>query len=112
MGDSAAMAEIVHDGIHFGSAALGETLRDRRKTELASLSQSDHELLAHIVWTSIAVHLALRNFLDRAKVSRIVYFGDYAYNIAPLVLATRRGIPLSLLSYGYNRDIDRRLFSI
>lgn len=107
-----AMSHCVFDEIEFGSAALGETLRDRRKTHFDALTASDHELLAGIVHASLMLYLGLKRLLSSKKVERIIYFGDYAYIFSPLLIAKKHDIPLNLLSHGYNRDIDRRLASI
>jgi len=110
--DPEALSNFVYETIDFGSAALGETLRDRRKTEFSMLTEEEHKLLSGIVSASVITYLALKQLLARSNVKRIVYFGDYAYYIAPLLIARQYKIPLSLLAHGYNQDLDRRLVSI
>ena len=100
------------DGIDFGTICLAEVLRDRRKHAVAELDSADLGLLAGLLQSSLSVYLAVQKLRARFNLHQIAYFGEYAYWLAPQVIAARHGIGLLALSHGYHRDIDRRLLSI
>lgn len=98
----------MYDDIAIGAACLGETLRDQRKISVDELTEKDRALLAALLYSSLAVYLAVKALATRFKIVRIVYFGDYAYYLAPQIFAKRHGIGLTHISHAYNCDIDRR----
>ncbi len=102
----------IYDGIEFGAACLGETLRLHRKLSIDELTAEDHELIRALLFSSLAVYLALQALASRFKIERIAYFGDYAYWLPPQVFAARNRIPLTHISHAYNGDIDRRYLLI
>ena len=67
-----------HDGIAFGAAVLGETLRDRRKMDVAEFAPEDHELLQALLFSTLAIYLAVNKLAKRYAINRIAHFGDYA----------------------------------
>ncbi|MGH6975777.1 MAG: hypothetical protein ACREED_01995, partial [Stellaceae bacterium] len=64
--------------------------------------------LEALLYSSLAVYLAVRALAARFKIARIAYFGDYAYYLPPQVFAKRHDIALTHISHAYNCDIDRR----
>src|SRR5204863_6837019 len=106
--NSAALWKTTYDGVEIGAAALGETLRYVRKLTADEMTDEDRALLRALVHTSLAIFIALKQLSSRFRIARIAYFGDYAYFLAPQVFAARNGIPLTNVSYAYNRDIDHR----
>ena len=103
---------LVHDGIAFGAACLGETLRHCRKTSLDELTDEDKKLVRALLFSSLAIYLAVSAIKRRFDIARLFYFGDYAYSLPAQVFAQRNRIPLTHVSHAYNRDIDRRYLSI
>ncbi len=103
---------VVYDGVEFGAASLGETLRHCRKTSIDELTDDDKRLLHALLFSSMAIYLAIRTIERRFEIAHIFYFGDYAYWLPPQILARRQGIPVTHISHAYNRDIDRRILSI
>lgn len=106
--NAAAPWDTVYDDIAVGAACLGETLRAQRKVSVDELEAEDRVLLDALLYSSLAVHLAVKVLAARFKIARIVYFGDYAYYLPPQIFAKRHGIALTHLSHAYNCDIDRR----
>jgi hypothetical protein len=104
--------ELTYDGVAFGAAALGETLRDRRKLEIDEFTEEDFELLNALLYASLAVYLAVDILSERYSLQKIVYFADYAYWMPPQILAQRKGISISRLEHAYNLDVDRRLVAV
>ena len=106
--NAAAPWDTVYDGIAIGAACLGETLRAQRKVAVDELDAEDRTLLDALLYSSLAVYLAVKMLAARFKIARIAYFGDYAYYLPPQVFAKRNGIALTHISHAYNCDIDRR----
>lgn len=106
--NAAAPWATVHDGIEFGAACLGETLRAQRKISVEELTDEDRSLLNALLYSSLAIYFGLQALAARFDIRRIVYFGDYAYFLPPQIFANRHGIPVTHISHAYNRDIDRR----
>lgn len=106
--NAAAPWDTMYDDIAVGAACLGETLRAQRKVLVDELTEEDCALLAALLYSSLAVYLAVKALAARFKIVRIVYFGDYAYYLLPQILAKRHGIALTHISHAYNCDIDRR----
>ena len=107
--NASALWETTYDEIAFGRAALGETLRHARKVSIEEMVEADQRILRSLVYSSLAVYFALKELASRFRIERIVYFGDYAYYLPPQVFAKRQGIPLTHISYAYNKDIDQRV---
>ena len=103
---------LVYDGIGFGAASLGETLRHCRKTSVDELTEDDKSLLRALLFSSLEVYFALRVISRRFEIARIFYYGDYAYWVPAQVFAARRGVAVTHVSHAYNRDIDCRFLSI
>jgi hypothetical protein len=106
--NAGSLQTVSYDGVEIGAAALGETLRAIRKLRVEEMSTEDHVLLRAMLYASLATYIALGQLASQFKIARIVYFGDYAYHIGPQVFASRNKIPLTNISYAYNRDIDQR----
>lgn len=104
--------DLVEDGIEIGRACLGETLRSRRKLSIEELSASDRGLIGALAYSSLAVYRCVKQLSDRYDIRHIAYFGDYAFFIAPQILARRKGISVTNISHAYNRDIDRRYLNL
>jgi hypothetical protein len=103
-----ALQTVTYDGIEIGAAALGETLRAVRKLSIDEMVTDDQVLFRAMVYASLAIYIALKMLASRLKIARIAYFGDYAYHIGPQVFASRNKMPITNISYAYNRDIDQR----
>ncbi len=101
-----------YDEIEFGTIALAEVLRDRRKHAVGELDEKDVRLLVALLRSSLAVYLCLQKLAARFNLNQIAYFGEYAYWLPAQIMAARKGYGLLALSHGYHRDIDRRLLSI
>jgi hypothetical protein len=101
-----------HDGIAFGASALGEALRDRRKMDAAEFTPEDHELLQALLFSTLAIYLAVNKLAKRYAIKRIAYFGDYAYWIPVQVLAQRQGIGINCLDHAHNLDVDHRFIGL
>jgi len=106
--NAAAPWDTMYDDIAVGAACLGETLRAQRKVSVGELTEADRALLTALLYSSLAVYLAVKALAARFKIVRIVYFGDYAYYLPPQIFAKRCGIGLTHISHAYNCDIDRR----
>jgi hypothetical protein len=104
--------DLVEDGIEIGRACLGETLRSQRKLSIEELSASDKGLISALAYSSLAVYRSVKLLLERYNIRHIAYFGDYAFFIAPQILARRHGISVTNISHAYNRDIDRRFLNL
>lgn len=100
--------DTMYDDIAIGAACLGETLRAQRKVTVDELTVEDRALLAALLYSALAVYLAVKTLAARFKIARIAYFGDYAYYLPPQIFARRHGIGLTHISHAYNCDIDRR----
>jgi len=103
---------LCHDGIAFGEFALGETLRNRRKLEIADLDGDDLAQLSATVTAGLQNYFAVRNILAQYDVDRLVYYGAYAYWLPVVMLARKMGVPTTQIEHGYNRDIDMRLLNL
>lgn len=109
---AAAPWEAVYDGIPIGSGCLGETLRAQRKIAIEEMEEEDVALVRALLFSALAVYLAVKEIGTRFKIGRIAYFGDYAYFLAPQVYAQRGGIPLTNVCHAYHRDTDRRYLNL
>ena len=101
-------SEAVYDGIEFGTACLGETMRAKGKSVVADLSAEDDELTRALLQAALCVYFAIEALSTRYNVKRIIYFGDYAYFLPAHIFAERSGIALTHIGHAYNGDIDRR----
>ena len=101
-----------YDGIEIGAACLGETLRAQRKVSVEQLDAEDKALISGLLYSSLAIYIATKELSSRFDIERISYFGDYAFFIAPQILARRLNIHLTNVSHAYNRDIDRRYLNL
>lgn len=104
--------DLVEDDIEIGRACLGETLRSRRRLSIEELSVSDIGLVAALAYSSLAVYRSVKLLTERYNIQHIAYFSDYAYFIAPQILAHRKGITVTNIAHAYNRDIDRRFLNL
>lgn len=104
--------EAEYDGIAIGGAALGEALRTQRRLDLSELTPPDVDLIAALLYSALAVYMAVKALSEGFEIERIAYCGDYAYFIAPQILARRLNIPVTNISHAYNRDIDRRFLNL
>lgn len=100
--------DTMYDSIAFGAACVGETLRAQRKVAVEELTAEDRALLEALLYSALAVYLAVKTLAARFNIARIAYFGDYAYYLPPQIFAKRHGIALTHISHAYNCDIDRR----
>jgi hypothetical protein len=107
-----ALWDLKHDGIDFGALSLGEALRAVRKSTVADLTPGDHALLRALLTASLSIYFAARALLSRFNIRHIVYYGDYAYHLPLLLLASRTGIAVTHISHGYVGDIDQRYLSL
>jgi hypothetical protein len=108
----AAPWELKHDGIDFGALSLGETLRAVRKASVADFTPADHALLRALLAAALSIYFAVRSLLPRLNIRNIVYYGDYAYHLPLLLLASRAGILVTQVSHGYTGDVDQRYLSL
>jgi hypothetical protein len=106
------LSKTVVDGIKFGTVAAGETLRARRRSDVSEFTAEDRDLVKAMLFTSLAVYLALDIVSSRYAVKRIAYFGDYVYWITADILAQKRGIAVTRVNHLYNRDVDRRFIGL
>jgi hypothetical protein len=109
---SVALWELKYDGIDFGALSLGETLRAVRKASVADFTSGDHALLRALLVASLSIYFAVRSLLSRFNVRHIAYYGDYAYHLPLVVLASRAGIVVTHISHGYTGDVDQRYLSL
>lgn len=101
-----------YQGIQFGQAALGETLRSRRLLSASELSTQDIELLNAVLFSSLAVYFAVNILSSRYGIARIASFGNYAIWIPSQILAKTRGISVTYLDHAYNFDVDQRFIGL
>jgi hypothetical protein len=106
------LSDLVHDGIAFGAVSIGDALRISRHTDVAEFGASEHQLARALVKAGLLVYFALRKLEARYRVTRIVFFGDYAFWIAAQAYAERHGIAVTHVDHGYNMDVDRRLIDL
>jgi hypothetical protein len=102
----------VYDGMAVGAGCLGETLRAQRKVSVDELNNDDIALVRALLFSSLAVYLAVKELGARFDIQRIVYFGDYAYFLPPQIYAVRHRIPLTNVCHAYHRDTDRRFLNL
>ena len=101
-----------YQGIRFGQAALGETLRSRRLLSVSELSTQDIELLNAVLFSSLAVYFAVNILSSRYDIARIASFGNYAISIPSQILAKKRGISVTYLDHAYNFDVDQKFIGL
>lgn len=101
--------DLVYDGIALGAVAVGDALRNSRRSDIAEFTPTEIALTRALLYSTLLVHFALRKLEARYNVGRIVFFGDYTYWIAAQAYAETRGIAVTHLDHGYNMDVDRRL---
>jgi hypothetical protein len=104
--------ETKYDDIDFGGLSLGEALRAVRKSDVTEFAADDHVLLKALLKASLSVYFSVKLLSSRLKIRQIVYFGDYAYHLPFLLFASRFGITVTHISYGYIGDIDQRYLSL
>src|ERR1700683_3108498 len=102
----------LHDGVNFGAACYGETMRTKGKASLEELDSDDVVLMRALLQAALSIYFSVQILAQRFKIARIVYFGDYAYHIPVQLFAQRQDIALTHISHAYNRDIDRRYVSM
>jgi hypothetical protein len=101
-----------YDEIEFGQACFGEALRTGRKSSLEQFEAKDYALMKALLYSSLAIYMAVRALTASHKIRKFAYFGDYAFHVPLILLGARRGIPVTHISHGYNGDIDRRYLSL
>jgi hypothetical protein len=106
------LSDLIYDGIAFGAVAIGDALRISRRTDVAEFTAAEHRLVRALLKAALLVYFALRKLEARYRLTRIVFFGDYAYWIAAQAYAEKRGIAVTHVDHGYNMDIDRRLIDL
>ena len=106
------LSDLIYDGIAFGAVAIGDALRISRHTDIVEFSAAEHRLARALLKASLLVYFALRELEARYRLTRIVFFGDYAYWIAAQAYAEKRGIAVTHVDHGYNMDVDRRLIDL
>ena len=106
------LSDLVHDGVAFGAVAIGDALRISRHTDVTEFGAVEHQLAHALVKAGLLVYFALRKLEARYRLTRIVFFGDYAYWIAAQAYAEKHGIAVTHVDHGYNMDIDRRLIDL
>ena len=106
------LSDLVHDGVAFGAVAIGDALRISRHTDVAEFTAAEHRLARALVKAGLLVYFALRKLETRYRLTRIAFFGDYAYWIAAQAYAERHGIAVTHVDHGYNMDVDRRLIDL
>jgi hypothetical protein len=110
--NAAAPWNTVYDGIAMGAGCLGETLRAHRKISVAEINDEDVALVRALLYSSLAIYLAVKVLGTRFDIARIAYFGDYAYFLPPQIYAARHRIPLTNVCHAYHRDTDRRYLNL
>lgn len=110
--NSSDLSKVNYGGAAIGTLAIGETLRCVRKSDPGEFSADDVELVKALVFSSLAICLALEKIYSRYSLERIVYFGDYAFFIAAQIYAEANGIAITRITHLYNRDVDRRMISL
>jgi len=110
--NSSAPLKLTYDGIAFGAAVLGETLRARRKLDASEFTAEDRDLIKSLLFSCLTIHFALKILFARYAIKRIVFFGDYAYWISAQLLARQHNIGTTHITHAYNLDIDRRLIEM
>src|SRR5690348_4571891 len=106
------LSELIYDGIAFGAVAIGDALRISRRTDVAEFTAAEHRLARALLKAALLGYFALRKLEARYRLTRIVFFGDYAYWIAAQAYAEKRGIAVTHVDHGYNMDVDRRLIDL
>lgn len=110
--NSADLSRVSYGDAKIGTLAVGEALRVIRKSDSSEFTAEDREMVRALVFSSLAICLALEKINSRFSVERIVYFGDYAFFIAAQIYAEVRGIAITRITHLYNRDVDRRMISL
>lgn len=105
-------AGVIYDGVRLGSLVVGEVLRVARKSEPAEFTDQDREMVRALLFSSLAIYVALQMMASRYSIERIIYFGDYAPVIGAQIYAEREGIAVTRITHLYNRDVDRRMISM
>jgi hypothetical protein len=111
-GNAQALWKTQYDGVDFGGACLGETLRSVRKSRVAEFTADDHALLKAVLNAALDIYFAVRALTQKFNIQRIAYYGDYAYHLPLVVLGNRLGIAMTHISHAYSGDIDQRFVSI
>jgi len=107
-----ALSGLTYDGIAFGAVAIGDALRISRRTDVAEFTAAERRLAQALVKAALLVYFALRKLETRYRLTRIVFFGDYAFWITAQAYAEKRGIAVTHVDHGYNMDVDRRLIDL
>jgi hypothetical protein len=106
------LSKLTHDGIEFGTLAIGEVLRHRRMTDPSDFGPGELKLVHAMLFSSLAVYFALKVFCSRFNLRRIAYFGDYAFWIGAEIFASRNEILVTRVNHLYNLDFDRRFIGL
>lgn len=110
--NSAALSSTTYDDIAFGSVAGGEVLRSSRRLDVSEFTTDDNTLMESVLFSALSIYFAVKILASRFEITRIAYFGDYAYWLPTAVFARRLGIAVTRIDHAYNRDIDRRFIGL
>jgi hypothetical protein len=106
------LSNVSYGDVKIGALAVGETLRLVRKGDPVEFTAEDREMVWALVFSCLAMCLAIEKMTSRFLLERLVYLGDYAFFIAAQIYAEAKGIAITRITHLYNRDIDRRMISL
>jgi len=110
--NSAALSKMTYEDIAFGPVAGGEILRSSRRLDVSEFTEEDNALMESVLFSALSIYFALKILASQYEITRIAFFGDYAWWLPAALFARKLSIPVTRIDHGYFRDIDRRFIGL
>jgi hypothetical protein len=108
----ASLANFVFDGVKFGEACRHDLILNRKLLLDTPLEPEHYLYLRQYLKTVVATYLGMQNFLPAAGFTDVIFYGQYAANIAVICAARKVGVNWRLVSNVNHLGVDRRRISI
>ncbi|MCS5707676.1 hypothetical protein CC99x_002025 [Candidatus Berkiella cookevillensis] len=100
------VTNFIYDDINFGQIAFGEVFRIRKLYDTQLSPEEIQHTKAHILG-SITNYLAFEALKTRAKINRVIYFGDYGNVLGIIASAQKSTIPITNISHALINNVRR-----
>ncbi len=104
----AELTEYTVDSFKLGKLCLHDLILSRKLFRETPLDPEQRLYLRQYLTTALATYLGVESFLRKAQVTDVVFYGQYAANIAAVCAAKKTGVNWRVIAYINHLGVDQR----
>ena len=102
------LTKFAFEGVRFGQICGAEAAIAFKTSDVTGATPDVRQMLVWYLKGALLSFLATKRLLQSKKISRIVYFNEYAILLAAALAAREAGVPITNMTMASIRGVDRR----